>query len=127
MRGDDWVVVYRGFALPALDLVEAMLQAEGLEPRRLGKASPSLLGVGDNAIEQLIEVPRAHEQAALALIAASRDGSNDATQADDLAAQALNAPAEPSSDAADAKRGSLNAKTIALIVVVIVLLFLWMC
>jgi hypothetical protein len=126
MRGEDWVVVYRGFAVPALDLVEAMLQSEGLEPRRLGKASPSLLGVGDWAIEQLIEVPREHEQAALALVAASLQVSSDATQADDLETQALNAPREPPNDAADAKRGGLNVKTIMLIVVVAILLFFWM-
>ena len=112
--------------MPALDLVEAMLRAEGLEPRRLGNASPSLLGVGDWAIEQLIEVPSEREQAALALIAASLQASSDATQADDLETQALNAPREPPNDAAGAERGDLNVKTIVLIVAVALLLFLWM-
>jgi hypothetical protein len=122
--GDDWVVVYRGYSVPALDLVQAMLHAEGFSPRRLGKASPALLGIGNSAVEQLIEVPRAHEQAALALIAASAQGSSDAAQAEELEEQALSAPPEPSSPAAQ-ERGGFSPPMIALIVVVVTLLFLW--
>lgn len=111
--------------MPALDLVQAMLHAEGLEPRRLGKASPALLGLGNSAVEQLIEVPREHEQAALALIAASLQGSPDAAQSEDLEKQALSAPMEPSNRTVP-ERGGFSAQMIALIVVVIILLFLWM-
>ncbi len=126
MHGDDWVIVYRGFSVPALDLAETMLRAEGLEPRRLGQARPSLLGVGDSAIEQLIEVPREHEQAARDLIAASLQTSGDAKQADELEAQALNAAPEPPGDAADAKGGGFDAKTLALFIGLGLLLYFWL-
>jgi hypothetical protein len=122
MDGNDWVVVYRGFAVPALDLVQAMLHAEGLEPRRLGNASPALLGVGNFAVEQLIEVPRKHEQAALALIAAS--GPTDEGQSDELENEALNA--KTPANASVPPRAGFDAQTIALIVVAAILLYLWL-
>jgi hypothetical protein len=122
---DDWVVVYRGFAVPTLDLVQTMLQAEGLEPRRLGKATPALLGVGSFAVEQLIEVPRQHEETARALIAASLQAPTDAAQSEELEAQALSMPAEPS-DSEEAKRRGFSAQTIALIVVVAIVLYFWL-
>lgn len=125
MDGGDWVVVYRGFAVPTLDLVQAMLDAEGLEPRRLGKASPALLGVGNSAVEQLIEVPREHEQSALALIAASLGGLNETAPSDDLEQQALNAPSDSAIAGQRPGRG-FSAEMIALIVVVAVALFLWL-
>lgn len=122
---DDWVVVYRGFAVPALDLVQAMLHAEGLEPRRLGKASPALLGIGNFAVEQLIEVSREHEQAALALLAASVQGSTDTERSEELETQALNAPTDSPSPAVP-ERAGFTAPMIVLIVVVAILLFFWM-
>jgi len=125
VRHDAWVVVYRGFAVPALDLVQAMLEAEGLEPRRLGKANPAMLGIGNSAVEQLIEVRREHEQAAVALIAASLQGSADAAQSEELEQQALNAPMEPSNRGVP-ERGGFSAQMIALIVAAFVLLFLWL-
>jgi hypothetical protein len=120
---DDWVVVYRGFAVPMLDLVQGMLHAEGLEPRRLGTASPAQLGVGNFAVEQLIEVPRKHEQTALMLIAAS--ASVDASQSDELEKQALNAPKEPPSPVGSG-RSDLGAQVIVLTVVVAIILFFWL-
>lgn len=124
MAGDDWVVVYRGFAVSALDMVQTMLSAEGLEPRRLGNASPALMGVGDWAVEQLIEVPRGHEQAARALIAASPPASGeDPQQSADLEAEALSAGRAPANVAAQPERGGFSALIIALIVAVTVVLF----
>jgi hypothetical protein len=125
MRDDDWAVVYRGFAVPTLDLVQAMLDAEGLEPRRLGKANPALLGIGNSAVEQLIEVPREHEQAALALIADSLRGPADGAQSEELEKEALNAPIEPPHRTV-LERGGFSAPTIALIVVAVILFVLWM-
>jgi hypothetical protein len=122
--GDEWVVVYRGLAVPALDLVQAMLHAEGLEPRRLGKASPALLGIGNFAVEQLIEVPRKHEQAALALIAASLLPPTDEAQSEALENEALNATT-PANTAVPTRAG-FNEQTIALIVVAAILLYLWL-
>jgi PleD family two-component response regulator len=125
MHHDDWVVVYRGFAVPALDLVQAMLDAEGFEPRRLGRANPALLGVGNAAVEQLIEVRREHENAAVALITASLQASPDAAQSEKLEQQALSAPIEPSSRSV-ADRGGFSPQIIALIVAAFILLFLWL-
>jgi hypothetical protein len=123
MDGDDWAVVYRGFSVPALDIVQAMLQAEGLEPRRLGKASPAMLGAGNFAVEQLIEVPREHEQVALALIADALRGSTDAARSEELETQALSAPPASASPAV-AGQGGFSARVIAVIVVVAVVLYL---
>jgi hypothetical protein len=119
---DDFVVVYRGFSLPALELVEAMLRAEGLAPRRRGKASPALLGMGDYSVEQLIEVPREHEPAARALIASS---ANAPAQTDELEAQALSARPAASGAMAD-ERGGFDRTVIAAIVLVAVAVLLWL-
>jgi hypothetical protein len=97
-----------------------MLRAEGLEPRRLGKASPALLGAGDWAIEQLIEVPRQHEPAARALIAASRPGED--AQSNDLDVQALSAGPAPAIGAGRPERG-FSGLIIGLIVALAALLF----
>ena len=91
MTEEDYVVVYRGFDLAGLDLVESMLRAEGFEPRRLGKAQPALLGMGNATLEQLIAVAPEHEAAARALIAASQQAPSDPAQLKALEAQALDA------------------------------------
>lgn len=125
MSDDDWAVVYRGFSVTVLELVQAMLHAEGLEPRRLGKANPALLGVGNFAVEQLIAVPREHEQEALALIAETLRASTDAAQAEELETQALSAPTALRT-ATGSGRGGFSAPMIALIVGLAVLLYLWL-
>jgi len=124
MASADWVVVYRGFAPSALDLVESMLRVEGLTPRRLGNAAPAMLGAGEWVVEQLIEVPREHEQAALALIESSRELARDPEFATELEAQAL-AAAPP----AAAARGSAQGPGVKLIVLfggVLLLLYCWL-
>jgi hypothetical protein len=123
MTDEDWVVVYRGFAAPTLDMMQGMLEAEGLQPRRVGNASPALAGIGEAAIEQCIEVAPEHAQAARALIAASELPASDPTQADELEAQALNAPRETSTTS-EADRGGFSVPVIALIVATLLVLFL---
>ena len=90
MSDENYVVVYRGFDLSALDLVESMLQAEGITPRRQGKTVPSMLGLGNAALEQLIAVAPERAAEARALIAAS-DHAQPQSEVDDLEAQALGA------------------------------------
>jgi len=121
---DDWVVVYRGHAMSALDLVEAMLAAEGLEPRRLGRASPALLGAGEMAIEQLIEVRAENVEAARALVVASESASSDPHAIEELEAEALRAelPREPERAASTGP----SVWSMALIAVALVLAYLWL-
>ena len=54
---DDWQVVYRGYDSTQLTVIEGLLSSMSIPARRLGRANPSLLGVGDTAILQLISVP----------------------------------------------------------------------
>lgn len=91
MGSDDYVIVYRGFDVTGLDMVESMLRAEGLEPQRLGKAQPALLGVGNAAVEQLIAVAPEHADAAISLIGASQRVPNGQLELAELEAQALSA------------------------------------
>ncbi len=64
------VIVYRGFDAGLLDMVEGRLREEGLEPIRLGRSRPELLGIGTAALEQMIEVPAAMAEEARRLIEA---------------------------------------------------------
>lgn len=92
-------MVFRGFAPESLDLVESMLEAEGLEPVRLGRSNAALAGVGTWAVEQLITVPEERESAARALIGSTLQPTDE----EELVRQALGGneeldsatPAEP--------------------------------
>jgi hypothetical protein len=128
MGSGDWVVVYRGFEPAGLDLVESMLRVEGLEPRRLGQtSSPALLGVGEALVQQLVEVPREHVQAARALIAASNTLSPDAAVAEDLEAQALGDSIEqPAHDDAPDARSRAGIRFPALLLAAGFLIYLWL-
>ena len=89
------VVVYRGLEANALNMVEAMLDAEGMQPHRLGRANPALAGIGMHALEQRISVPAEHGEAARALIEQSEQVA-DADQAAKLEQQAVDAEPIPS-------------------------------
>ena len=116
---EDWIVVYRSGSAAALDLVEAMLTAEGLQPRRLGRASPALLGAGESAVAQLIEVPAAHAEVARALVAASESADNDPKASAELEDEALRARA-----ALDPGPGAVEGPSIWTVALIAVALFL---
>jgi hypothetical protein len=122
MTASDYVVVYRGFDPAGLDLVESMLRAEGLEPRRLGKAQAALLGIGNAALEQLIAVAPEHESAALALIAASQQASEPG-QLEALEAQALQARVPPDDVAVEGPSSQTVRLVLLLAAIVVVTLF----
>lgn len=65
-------IVYRGTNTLELDMLEGMLAAEGLAVVRLGRASPALLGAGDSAFIQMLQVPTEQAPRALALLGASQ-------------------------------------------------------
>ncbi|MDD9938185.1 MAG: DUF2007 domain-containing protein [Myxococcales bacterium] len=79
------VVVFRAVDPHLLDLVQGMLDSEGMQPRRLGGTNAALMGGGTSAFEQLIEVPARHAEAARTLIEASQTPSD----AEELTRQAL--------------------------------------
>ena len=64
----EWIVVYRGVSASTVDVVEAMLQAQGLTPHRQGRTSPALAGVGMHAMEQRISVEAAEVDRARELL-----------------------------------------------------------
>ena len=51
-----------------LDLVEGLLELEGLRPLRLGRTQPALMGGGNSAFEQVITVGHKDRAAAEALL-----------------------------------------------------------
>lgn len=92
MRAPESVVVYRGFDLITLQLVETRLRLEGFEPQRLGRVDPALLGAGGAAFEQAIAVPEAQAQAASALIAELQATAADPETDAELEALAVSTP-----------------------------------
>ena len=100
---EEWVVVYRGLVANTVDMVESMLEAEGLQPLRDGRASPALAGVGMHAVEQRISVLASSAQSARSLIEAF-DAGVDADTLADLEEQAIHA--EPVADEAPATDSS---------------------
>lgn len=88
-------VVYRSMDVVALALIEDRLRLAGLEPYRLGRVEPALLGAGMAALEQLIAVPQAHASAARALIEQTEQLAQDPSQQAELEAEALDAIPEP--------------------------------
>lgn len=123
MSAADFVVVYRGFETATLDLVEAMLRAEGLGPRRLGRANPALAGVGNSAVEQLIEVPREHEQPARALIAAVQEAPATPDQLADLEAQAMSAEGREGDALDQTDTSGPDLRLMVLLVIAAILVF----
>jgi hypothetical protein len=92
-----FVTVYRGLHGTTVDMVESMLASEGLEPRRLGRSQAALVGVGMYAVEQLIEVPKAHAERATTLIAALEQQASDVDEAQlEQAALAASMPEDAS-------------------------------
>lgn len=92
MRAVDPVVVYRGFDVITLQLVETRLRLEGFEARRLGRVDPALLGAGGSAFEQAITVPEAQAEAASALIAELQATAADPATGAALEALAVSTP-----------------------------------
>lgn len=86
------VVVYRGTDVTTLDLLEGLLRVEGLQPTRLGRADPALLGAGIGVVEQRIAVPPAHAARAEALIAGACRPLRDVAADARLEALALREP-----------------------------------
>jgi ferric-dicitrate binding protein FerR (iron transport regulator) len=119
---DDWVVVYRGTSVAELDMVQDMLRTEGLEPRRRGRANPSLAGAGESAMEQMIVVAPEHADAATELVAASQ-------RVDSQAAAALEAEAmqtEPVREKGRTLRGPGGGTLLAIIAIVLFGIYLWL-
>lgn len=73
----QWVVVYRGLSAGTVDVVEAMLRAQGLTPHRQGRGSPALAGVGMHALEQRISVRAEEADRAQELLEAFDDELDD--------------------------------------------------
>jgi len=121
---DDWVVIYRGGSVAALDLLEAMLTAEGFEPRRLGRASPALLGTGESAVVQMITVRAQHAAAARALLEASSVASQDPGDIADLEEQAMRA--RPLADTRGVVPDGPSIGTAVLLVLAVLLGYLWL-
>lgn len=67
-RVPDRVAVFRGTEPVELDLVEGLLELEGLRPLRLGRTQPALMGGGNSAFEQVITVGHKDRAAAEALL-----------------------------------------------------------
>jgi len=112
---DPHVEVYRGMDEAAVEMLESMLQTEGLEPRRLGRANAALVGVGMYAVEQRIEVPAEHAERARALIAEFERGA-DPAQVKALEQQALHTA--PPAEERDEQAG-FGARRVALWFVVL--------
>jgi len=102
---DEHVVVYRSYDAVAVEMVEGMLETQGLQPRRLGRANAALAGVGSYAVEQGVEVPAAHAERARALVD-ELDHDADATQAAALEDEALSAAPETNQGPKDTRVGT---------------------
>lgn len=123
--GAQYVTVYRGLQQTAVEMLEAMLDAEGLRPRRQGRTNAALVGVGMYAMEQLIEVPAEHAERARELIAAFEQAPGDA-QASALEEEALRAAPVTSASAPLDARPILRALALVAAVVALWWLARWL-
>jgi hypothetical protein len=89
MTSAERAIVFEATDTTLLDVVQHKLEAEGLEPRRLGRTHAALMGGGNAAFMQMIDVPVRHRELALLLLEAEQSG-----EVDDLDAQALAATAD---------------------------------
>jgi hypothetical protein len=73
---NDFTLVHTGFDPLEAGMLARLLEAEGIACRQLGSQHPAAFGVGEFAVEQRLEVPRADAARARELIAASRAESD---------------------------------------------------
>lgn len=76
-------VVYRSYDPIDLELAESRLRAADVPHVRIGRGNAALLGVGDNIIEQLIEVPPEYAEQARALLASPDEDEEDEEEDDE--------------------------------------------
>jgi len=120
----QWVVVYRGLNASTVDVVEAMLHAQGLTPHRQGRTSPALAGVGMHAMEQRISVQAEEADRARELLDAF-DGELDEGALEQLETEALGAEPVPQPGSLEGA-SSLTYFTFGVVVLAILAAALWL-
>ncbi|MGD8862428.1 MAG: cupin domain-containing protein [Myxococcales bacterium] len=100
-------VVFEATDATLLDIIQNMLESEGLDPRRLGRTHAALMGGGNAGFAQLIDVPARHRELALQLIEASTSGPVDDLEEQALAAGAGATGRRVRSDPGAVQRGRL--------------------